>query len=215
MDLALAVIGSPLLLEQLLRHTLKLTLAAGGQVAALGPGGRVFVQEGGNLQFVPDTLGHALGELHALLHSDVLGLGNKGDDVGGTHALVLTLVLVHVDALGGDLGQLEGNLFNGVDVADQSKYAAVVIAVGLGVKQSTAGDAVGCLDQRVIGSFVLLLAAAEVGDTLYKLRHDKFLHYFFDDFRNGSGVTCERLLSQTTRNVFLWFHFSSERLVRK
>ena len=137
----------------------------------LGAGGGVFVQEGGDLQLVPDALGHALGQLHTLLNSDVLGLGNEGDHVRSAHALVLTLVLGHVDALSGHLGQLERHFLNGVDVADQGEYAAVMVAVRLGVKERAAGNAVGGLHQSVVGSLVLFLAATEVRDTFYELCH--------------------------------------------
>ena len=166
MDLPLAVVGSPILLEQLLGHALELALAAGSQVAALGTGGGVLIQEGGNLQLVPDPLGHALGQLHALLHGHIFGLGHEGNDVSGAHALVLALVLVHVDALGGNLGQAEGHLLDGAQLTDQGEHAAVVVAVGLGIKQGAAGHAVGGLYQSVIGSLVLFLAAAEIGDAL-------------------------------------------------
>ena len=166
MDLPLAVVGSPILLEQLLGHALELALAAGSQVAALGTGSGVLIQEGGNLQLVPDPLGNALGQLHALLNSHVLGLGHEGDNVGGAHALVLALVLVHVDALGGHLGQAESHLFDGAQLTNQGEHAAVVVAVGLGIKQGAAGHAVGSLYQSVISGLVLLLAAAEIGDAL-------------------------------------------------
>ena len=176
MDLALAEVGSPVRLQQLLGHALELALAAGSQVAALRTGGGVLIQEGGDLQLVPDALAQALGHLHALLNGHVLGLGDQGDHVGGAHALVLALVVVHVDALGGDLGQLEGDLLDGLGGADQGEHAAVVVAVGLGVEQGAAGHALGGLNEGVISSLVLLLAAAEVRDTLYQSSHDKFLH---------------------------------------
>ena len=166
MNLPLTEVGGPLLLEQLLGHALKLALAAGGQVAALGAGGGVLIQEGGDLQLVPNALAQPLGQLHALLHGHILGLGDEGDHVGGAHALVLALVLGHVDDLGGLLGELEGDLLNGVDIADEGEHAAVVVAVGLGVEQGAAGHALSDLHQSVIGGLVLLLAAAEIGDAL-------------------------------------------------
>ena len=165
-NLPLAEVGSPVGLEQLLRHTLELALAAGGQVAALGPGGGVLIQEGGYLQLVPDALAQAAGQLHALLHGHVLGLGDEGDHVGGAHALVLALVLGHVDDLGGLLSELKGDLLDGVDIADEGEHAAVVVAVGLGVEEGAARHALGDLHQGIVGSLVLLLAAAEIGDAL-------------------------------------------------
>lgn len=56
-------------------------------------------------------------------------------------------MLVHVDALGGDLRQLEGDLLDGLGRADEGEDAAVVVAVGLGVKQGAAGNALGGLDR--------------------------------------------------------------------
>ena len=137
-DLALAVVGRPLGLQELLGHTLELALAAGGKVAALRTGGAVLIQEGGDLQLVPDALSDALGHLDGFLHGHV-HLGDEGDDVGRAHALVLAVVLVHVDALGGDLRELEGDLLDGLGGADQGEHAAVVVAVGLGVEQGAAG----------------------------------------------------------------------------
>ena len=89
---------------------------------------------------------------------------------------MLALVVVHVDALGGDLGQLEGDLLDGLGGADQGEHAAVVVAVGLGIEQGAAGHALGGLHEGVVSGLVLLLAAAEVRDTLYQSSHDKFLH---------------------------------------
>ena len=174
MDLPLAEVGGPLGLEQLLGHALELPLAAGGQIAALGTGGGVLIQEAGDLQLVPDPLAQALGHLHALLHGDAHG-GDEGDDVGGAHAGVLAHMLGHVDDLGSLLGQLEGDLLDGLGGADHGEHTAVVVAVGLGVEQGAAGHAVGHFHQGVIGGLVLLLAAAEIGDAFYKLGHKKFL----------------------------------------
>ena len=173
MDLALAVVGRPLGLQQLLGHTLELALAAGGEIAALGTGGAVLIQERGNLQLVPDALGDALGHLDGFLHGHV-HLGDEGDDVGRAHALVLAVVLVHVDALGGDLRELEGDLLDGLGGADEGENAAVVVAVGLSVEQGAAGDALRGLDELVIGGLVLFLGAAEIGDAFDQSCHDKF-----------------------------------------
>ena len=172
-DLALAVVGSPVGLQELLGHALELALAAGGEIAALGTGGAVLIQEGGDLQLVPDTLGNALGHLDSFLNGHV-HLGNEGDNVGSAHALVLAVMLVHVDALGGDLRQLEGDLLDGLGRADEGEDAAVVVAVGLGVKQGAAGNALGGLDEGVIGGLVLFLGAAEIGDAFDQLCHGCF-----------------------------------------
>ena len=173
MDLALAVVGRPLGLQQLLGHTLELALAAGGEIAALGTGGAVLIQEGGDLQLVPDALSDALGHLDGFLHGHV-HLGDEGDDVGRAHALVLAVVLVHVDALGGDLRELEGDLLDGLGGADEGENAAVVVAVGLSIEQGAAGDALRGLDELVIGGLVLFLGAAEIGDAFDQSCHDKF-----------------------------------------
>ena len=111
-----------------------------------------------------------LGHLNALLDGHV-HLRDEGDDVGGAHALVFTLVLTHVDALGGDLGQPERDLLDGLGRADEGEHAAVVVAVGLRVKEGAAGDAVRSLDEGVVGRLILFLAAAEIGDAFYELCH--------------------------------------------
>ena len=68
------------------------------------------------------------------------------------------------------------HLLDGLGGADHGEHTAVVVAVGLGVEQGAAGHARGGLHEGVVSGLVLLLAAAEVRDTLYQSSHDKFLH---------------------------------------
>ena len=170
MDLPLAEVRGPLGLQKLFGHALELAFAAGGQIPALGPGGAVLIEEGGDLQLVPDPLAQAAAHVDALLNANV-HLGHEGDHVGGAHALVFAVVLGHVDDLGRGLGQLEGHLLDGLRGADEGEHAAVVVAVGLGIKEGAAGHAVGGLHQGVVGGLILFLAAAEIGDGFYEFCH--------------------------------------------
>ena len=174
MDLALAVVGSPIRLQQLLGHAFKLTLAALGQVAALGPGRGILIEEGGNLQLVPDALGNALRQIDALLQGHV-HRGDEGDDVGRAHAGMLTHVLVHVDQLGGLLAELEGNLLDALRGADHREHAAVVAAVGLNVHQGHARGGLCHVHELIEDDGIDFLADAEIGDALNDFSHDRFL----------------------------------------
>ena len=100
--------------------------------------------------------------------------GDEGDDVGGAHAGVLAHMLGHVDDLGSLFGELEGHLLDGLRGADHGEHAAVVVAVGLGVEEGAAGHALGHLHQGVVGGLILLLTAAEIGDTFHKFGHCTF-----------------------------------------
>ena len=170
MDGALAEVGSPLGLQELGGHAFELALTAGSQVLALGTGGALLVEEAGDLQLVPEALGHTLAHLNALFHGHVHG-GDEGDDVGGAHTGMLTLMLGHVDELSGLLGQQESALFHGGGGTDQGKDAAVVVAIGLDVDGGHTGDGVGNINQSLEGGLVLLLAAGEIGDAFNKLSH--------------------------------------------
>ena len=172
MDLPLAEVGRPVGLQELFGHALELTLAAGGQIAPLRAGGGVLIEERGQLQLLPDALGHAAGEFDALLHAHVL-LRNEGDDVDGAHARVLPLVLSHVDGLDGLLGEPEGDLLDGLRRADHREHAAVVAAVGLHVEQGAAGHGIGHVHQTLEHGLVALLADGEIGDAFYELCHKK------------------------------------------
>ena len=69
------------------------------------------------------------------------------------------------------LREPEGYFFDGFGRADEREDAAVVVAVGLRVEEGAAGYAVGDFDERVVGGFVFLFAAAEVRDALNKSGH--------------------------------------------
>ena len=59
--------------------------------------------------------------------------------------------------------------------ADRHKKAVEsLVAVGLGVEQGAAGDALRGLDELVIGGLVLFLGAAEIGDAFDQLCHGCF-----------------------------------------
>ena len=91
-------------------------------------------------------------------------------------------MLVHVDALGSNLGQLEGDFLDGLGRTDQGEDAAVVVTVGLRVEQGAAGNALSGLDEGVVGGLVLFLGAAKIGDAFDQLCHDCFPPsiYYFD-----------------------------------
>ena len=174
MDLPLAVVRRPVRLEQLFGHALKLALAALGEVAALGPRGGVLIEEGGDLQLVPNALCNALGQLNTLLERHV-HRWNERDDVGCAHARVLADVLGHIDGLGGLPGQAEGDLLDALGRAHQRKDAAVVAAVGLDVQQRAAGHGIGDIHQALEHDRVDLLADAEIRNAFNETGHGQFL----------------------------------------
>ena len=102
-------------------------------------------------------------------------------------------MLVHVDALGGDLGQLEGDLLDGLGRANEGEDAAVVVAVGLRVEQGAAGNALSSLDESVVGGLVLFLGAAEIGDAFDQLCHCDVLRLIY--FFNESSFCSDRCVS--------------------
>ena len=170
MDFALAEVGRPLGLEELLGHAFELSLADVGEVHAVGRRGGIFVEEARDFKLFPDAFAEALRHLDALFDRHV-DCRDERDDVGGAHARVLAVVLRHVYDFGGFFRELEGDFFDRLGRTYEGEDAAVVVAVGLRVEQRAAGYALRDVDERVVGGFVLFFAAAEVRNALDKFGH--------------------------------------------
>ena len=71
------VVRIPFWVLQFFRHTFKLTLANGSQVAAVRSRSRLFVQGNRHFQFFPDALCNLFGQLDTFFHRNVLNRSER------------------------------------------------------------------------------------------------------------------------------------------
>ncbi len=93
--------------------------AAHRQVLAFGNEGSRFIAIGGDTQFVGHTLGQLAGEFGTFLQGDTADWDERAH-IGCAHAGVSTVVIAHVDELGGAPYALECSLDHGLRLADES-----------------------------------------------------------------------------------------------
>ena len=118
----------PLILVDLLSHTLELTLADLSEVLTMRSCSALFIEEDGYTDALTNLLTDLFRELDSLLHLHIAN-GDKGDNVDSAHTWVLTLVLGHVDHLDSDLDGSDDRLADSLRLAHDGNHAAVVILV--------------------------------------------------------------------------------------
>ena len=127
-DVSWTEVWVPLILVDLLSHTLELTLADLSEVLTMRSCSALFIEEDGYTDALADLLADLLRELDSFLHLHVAD-GDKGDNVDSAHTWVLTLVLSHVDHLDSDLDSGEDRLADSLRLAHNGNHATVVILV--------------------------------------------------------------------------------------
>jgi hypothetical protein len=132
-ELGRAVVGDPRGVGQLRFQALVLASAHAGEVAALGPGGRLLVEINRDAQLLPDAPTDLTGDRGALLHRHSRD-GDKGDDVGGTETRMRAVVLPHIDKLGGTLHRPERRLADRLGRADEGDDGAVRVGARVHVQ---------------------------------------------------------------------------------
>ena len=164
-----AEVGFPLLGTEAAAQALVLAGAAVGQVAALGDEGGVLVAIDGNLQLLAEALAQLVGILDDLFHGDV-GDGDEGADVGGTLTGVSTVVLGHVNELGGFLDDLVGGFEDGLGFTDEGDDGAVGGLTGVDIKEFDTFDLLN-LGSDLIDD-IHVAAFAYIGHAFNELFHN-------------------------------------------
>ena len=168
-------VGLPLLGAKARAEALVLAGAAVGQVAALGDEGGVLVAIDGDLQLFAEALAQLVGVLDNLVHRDVAHR-DEGAHIGGTLARVGTVMLRHVDKLGGFLHHLVGGLEHGLRLTDEGDDGTVGGLAGVHIEK------LHTLDLFNLGSDLIddihVAALADIGHTFNKLFHNCIKFYF-------------------------------------
>ena len=109
------------------------------QILTFGRGCGGFVKIDRDLEAFRDLGSDVARHGNAVFDGDAVNR-DKGNDVGGAHARVRTLMLGEVDQLGSLPYSANGGFLNGFALADQGDDAAVVVGIHLAVEKIDAGD---------------------------------------------------------------------------
>ena len=143
------------------------------QVDAVGPPGGRFVEVHRHAQLVPDLIGDALGEAHALLERDALD-GDERHHIGRSDARVRALMLGEVDQFDRLFDAADGCVGHCRRRSDERQNAAIVIGVRFAVEEYDIGHRQDGLHDRI--HFGGIAPFGKIRDTLDKLsRHETTL----------------------------------------
>ena len=145
-----------------LGHAFKLALADGGQVLAVRCGGRFLVEEDGHAVALGHGLAYFAGEGDGVVHRHAAD-GDEGHHVYGTHARMLSGVMVEVDDADGHSDGFQHGVAQRFRFANDGHHQAVVVFVVAVIQQFHA-----LLSAEGGNNLVYLLqvaSLAEIGDT--------------------------------------------------